>query len=158
VLVGLAGVGVTQIARLEGKSYKYENPPAVVSFMASQTRPGDAVGFAGGGLRTVIDAYLRQGEVFPDDIAVAPGGAAASQPDVYAREVDPAVLRARLSGVDRLWLITDPSNHRYPPFGPFTPLRPAVARAFQPAMAASFPGVDVTLYTRRSPTPPEARP
>jgi hypothetical protein len=147
-------LGLSRIARLEGEPFKYENPPAVVGFVASQTQPGDAVGFAGGGLRTVIDAYLRPGEAFPDDIALASGGEALHQHDIYAREVGPAALAARLSGVQRLWLITDPSNHRYPPFGPFASLRPAVARGFQPAVMASFPGIDVTLYIRCTATPP----
>jgi hypothetical protein len=154
VLGLLAGLGLARIARFEGAPFKYENPPAVVSFIARQSRQGDAVGFAGGGLRTVIDAYLRAGQPFPDDIALAAGGAAAKQPDIYAREVDPPTLLTRLSGLERLWLVTDPSNHRYPPFGPFAPLRPAVARAFQPEMAASFPGIDVTLYARRTPALP----
>jgi mannosyltransferase len=150
----LSGLGLSRIARLEREPFKYENPPAAVAFVASQTQHDDAVGFAGGGLRTLIDAYLRPGEPFPGDIALAPGGAAAHQHDIYAREVGPAALAARLSGVQRLWLITDPSNHRYPPFGPFALLRPAVARAFQPEVAASFPGIDVTLFTRRTATPP----
>jgi hypothetical protein len=154
----LVGLGLSRIAQLEGEPFKYENPPAVVAFVASQAQHGDAVGFAGGGLRTVIDANLPPGEPFPDDIALASGGAAAHQQDIYAREVGPAALAARLSGVQRLWLITDPSNHRYPPFGPFAPLRPAVGRAFQPAVAASFPGIDVTLYTRRTAMPPGAKP
>jgi len=153
----LAGLGLSRIARFEGAPFKYENPPAVVSFISDQSRQGDAVGFAGGGLRTVIDAYVRPGQPFPDDIALATGGAAARQPDIYAREVDPPTLLTRLSGVERLWLVTDPSNHRYPPFGPFAPLRPAVAGVFQPRLAASFPGIDVTLYARRTPLPPGPR-
>ena len=158
VLVLVAGLGLARIARLEGQSFKYENPPAVVSFIASQTRRGDAIGFAGGGLRTVVDTYLRPGNPFPGDIALAPGGAATNQHDVYALEVDPATLAVRLAGVERLWLVTDPSNHRYPPFGPFAPLRPVVEGAFQPAIDGSFPGIDVTLYTRRHPGPTNAQP
>lgn len=153
-LVLLAGLGVARIGRLEGAPFKYENPPVVVSFISRQSRQGDVVGFAGGGLRTVIDANLRPGQPFPADIALAAGSAAAQQHDIYAREVDPPTLLTRLSGVERLWLVTDPSNHRYPPFGPFAPLRPAVARVFQPEMAASFPGIDVTLYTRRTAASP----
>jgi hypothetical protein len=121
----------------------------VVSFIARQARPDDAVGFAGGGLRTVIDAYLRPGGSFPFDIAVAPGGEATRQHDIYAREVNSATLWQRLAGVQRLWLVTDPTNGRYPPYGPFASLRPGVTREFQPTIKASFPGIDVTLYTRK---------
>jgi mannosyltransferase len=148
-MIVLAALGGQQIATLEAQSFKYENPPNVVSFIARQARPDDAVGFAGGGLRTVIDAYLRPGGSFPFDIAVAPGGEATRQHDIYAREVNPATLWQRLAGVQRLWLVTDPTNGRYPPYGPFASLRPGVTREFQPTIKASFPGIDVTLYTRK---------
>jgi mannosyltransferase len=147
-VIVLAAIGGQQIAALEAQPFKYENPPAVVSFITGRARPDDAVGFAGGGLRTVIDAYLRPGAPFPFDIAVAPGGAATRRHDIYAREVDSAALSPRLATVQRLWLVTDPSNGRYPPYGPFASLRSAVTREFQPTTKASFPGIDVTLYTR----------
>ncbi|HSS09417.1 MAG TPA: hypothetical protein VLL25_06005 [Acidimicrobiales bacterium] len=150
ILALLAAVGVSRVATLEGQAFKYENPPVVVSFIESQARPGDAVGFAGGGLRTVIDAHLPQGAPFPVDIALAPGGKASRQHDVYAREVNSATLALRLTHVQRLWLVTDPTNRRYPPFGPFAPLRPTVTEAFEPTTIGAFPGIDVTLYTRRA--------
>jgi mannosyltransferase len=153
-LVLLAALGVARIGRLEGQAFKYENPPAVVSFIERQTRTGDAIGFAGGGLRTVIDTFLQPGTAFPDDVALAPGGQASKQDDVYAREVNSASLAVRLASVERLWLVTDPTNHGYPPYGPFTPLRETVVRAFKPTMTGSFPGIDVTLYTRVDATQP----
>jgi hypothetical protein len=148
-VIVLAAVGGQQIAALEAQPFKYENPPPVVAFITGQARAADALGFAGGGLRTVIDAYVRPGTPFPLDIAVAPGGAATRQHDIYAREVNSATLWQRLAGVQRLWLVTDPSNGRYPPYGPFASLQSAVTTEFQPTIEGSFPGIDVTLYTRR---------
>jgi mannosyltransferase len=149
ILIVLAGLGGQRIAADERKPFKYEDPPAVVTFIEHQTQPGDAVGYSGGGLRTVIDAYRPPGAGLPADIAVAPGGEARRQSDLYAREVSSATLEQRLTGVDRVWLITDPTNRRYPPDGPFAALRTSFGQAFRPTTAASFPGIDVTLYVRR---------
>ncbi|HWW54355.1 MAG TPA: hypothetical protein VNY84_11330, partial [Acidimicrobiales bacterium] len=149
-VVGLLVVlGGQRAAALEGAPLKGENPPAVVSFVSSQTQGGDAIGFGGGGLRTVIDAYLPKQARFPTDIALAPGGAAWLQHDVYAREVSSPMLWSRLAGVDRLWLVTDPGDRRYPTYGPFSELRAELTRDFEPVTNASFPGIDVTLYVRR---------
>jgi mannosyltransferase len=142
-------IGAQHIAALERHPYKYENPPAVVAFLAGQTKPGDVIGFGGGGLRTVVDRYVSPGVPFPADISLAPGGEAARHHDIYGLEVSSAALERRLSAIERLWLVTDPTNGRYPSSGPFTSLRPLVTRTFQRAAAASFPGMDVTLYVRR---------
>jgi asparagine N-glycosylation enzyme membrane subunit Stt3 len=150
VLIVLAGLGGQRIAAAERKPFKYEDPPAVVSFIERQTQPGDAVGYAGGGLRTVIDAYLPRNAVWPTDIAVAPGGEARRQSDLYAREVSSVTLEQRLTGVQRVWLVTDPTNRRYPPDGPFGALRTSFGQAFRATTAASFPGIDLTLYIRRA--------
>ena len=141
VLVVLVALGLSAVVRLEGRPFKYENPPAVVAFVASQMAPGDAVGYSGGGLRTVIDTYRTPS--FPTDVALAGGGH-----DIYARQVGSTALSARLAGVGRLWLITDPSDHRYPTYGPFVPLRADFLRAYRASMSASFPGIDATLYVR----------
>jgi mannosyltransferase len=143
LLAVLVAVGLSSVTRLEGRPFKYENPPAVVSFVASQTQPGDAVAYSGGGLRTVVDTYRQLGTAFPVDIAVAPGGH-----DIYARQVGAAGLAARLAGVERLWLITDPTDRRYPSYGPFVSLRADFFRSFAASSSASFPGIDVTLYVR----------
>jgi mannosyltransferase len=147
VVLALSALGVSQIISLERQSYKYENAPAVIAFISRQTRPGDAIGFGSGGLRTVSDLYLGVGP-FPTDIAMAPGGEASRQPDLYAREVSAATLAQRLEGVDRLWLVTDPTDHRYPSSGPFAPLRAEVTGSFRVTAAVTFPGMDVTLYGR----------
>jgi mannosyltransferase len=153
-LVGLLVVlGGQRAAALERAPLKGEDPPAVVSFLSRQTQGGDAIGFGGGGLRTVIDAYLPKQARFPTDVALAPGGEAWLQHDVYAREVSSPTLAARLAGVNRLWLVTDPGDRRYPTYGPFSSLRANVTQAFQPVTNASFPGIDVTLYVRRQPPP-----
>jgi hypothetical protein len=59
------------------------------------------------------------------------------------------MLAARLSGVDRLWIVTDPGDHRFPTYGPFSAIRAAVTAAFARTVDESFPGMDVTLYVRR---------
>jgi len=143
----LSALGVSQIIRLERQPFKYENVPAVIALISGQTRPGDAIGFGSGGLRTVCELYLGV-EPFPTDVAMAPGGEASRQHDLYAREVSEATLAQRLEGVDRLWLVTDPTDHRYPSSGPFAPLRAEVTGSFRVTAAVTFPGMDVTLYGR----------
>ena len=146
VLVVLVALGLSSVVRLEGRPYKYENPPAVVAFVTSRTQPGDAIGYSGGGLRTVIDIYRTV--AFPTDVGLAGGGH-----DIYGRQVGPAPLSTRLTSVERLWMVTDPTDHRYPTYGPFVPLKAAFFRAFSAVTASSFPGIDVTLYVRSSPVP-----
>jgi hypothetical protein len=119
LVVVLAFVGVQRIVALEREPLKGENPPAVVAFLRTEARPGDAIGFGGGGLRTV----------------------------------SPATLASRLVGIDRLWLVTDPSDRRYPTYGPFSALRADVSQSFEHAADKTFPGMDVTLYVRRPPPP-----
>ena len=147
VLVLLGALGLSSVVRLEARPLKYENTPALVAFVASRTQSGDAVGYSGGGLRTLIDTY--RGTVFPVDVALA-----GSQHDIYARQVAPPVLASRLAAVSRIWLITDPTDHGYPTYGPFQPLHASFLQAFRASASSSFPGIDVTLYVRvRSPTP-----
>jgi hypothetical protein len=148
LLAALLVTGAQHITALERRPYKYEDPPAVVAFISRQARPGDAVGFGGGGLRTVVDAYAPTAGNFPIDVAVAPGGDTWRQGDIYAREVSSATLHERLAGVDRFWLVTDPSDHRYPSDGAFAPLRTTVTAQFRAVVRGSFPGIDVTLYVR----------
>lgn len=140
----LVGVGLVQVARTERARFKYEDPPGVAAYISARTQPGDAIGFGSGGLRTVIDMYVGAGRPFPADVAVAPGGQAWRQDDAYAREVGPDALAARLAGVGRLWLVTDPTDHGYPSSGPFAALRGAYRRG----AVVAFPGMDVALYTR----------
>jgi len=156
VLLALAALGAQRIVTLEREPFKYENAPAVVAFVAGQAQRGDAIGFGSGGLRTVTDLYLGAGP-FPTDVALAPGGDAELQHDLYARQVSAPILQERLAGVERLWLVTDPTDHHYPSSGPFAPLRAEVTRNFRETLAASFPGMDVTLYRRVS-DPSPARP
>ena len=158
LLVAVAAAGAEHVVAFEGKPYKYEDPPAVVSFILHQARSGDAIGFGGGGLRTVIDLYVPAHQPFPTDVAVAPGGEAWRQLDIYAREVGAATLARRLAAVDRVWLVTDPSDRRYPSDGSFGALRPEVAAQFGAAVRGTFPGIDVTLYVRTQVVASEATP
>jgi len=149
LLLALVVIGGEAVIRLERAPFKYENPPVLVAFVVRQTEPGDVVGFGSGGLRTVIDAYLPRGAAFPNDVALAPGGESWLQDQDYAREVSAPVLAVRLASVDRLWFITDPSDHGYPNDGPFATLRGSILQSFRRVMTTSFPGIDVTLYVRR---------
>jgi mannosyltransferase len=155
-LLGIGGVGLLlvlggqHVARLEAQPYKVDNGPGVVRFIQSQAQGGDAVAYAGGGLRTLIEAATsRAPGPFPPDVALAPGGQAFRQHDLYAREVAAPVLAARLTAVQRLWLITDPGDQRYPQGGPFATLRPVVTADFRSAATASFGSVEVTLLVRQ---------
>ena len=148
-----AAPGAVAVLRLERAPFKYENPPAVVATITGGTQAGDAVGFGGGGLRTVIDLYRPPGSAFPTDISLAAGPPGGGQ-RVYAPETDAITLRRRLAGVTRLWLVTDPSDHRYPSSGPLATVRSTVLSGFRVGMAWSSPGIDVTLYVRSAPTRP----
>ena len=150
LLLLLVVVGGRAVLDLERAPYKYEDPPVLVAFVARHTLPGDAVGFGSPGLRTVVDSYLRPGTAFPVDVALAPGGQAWLQDEDYARELSPALLVGRLASVDRLWFVTDPLDHGYPTSGSFFALRTSILRSFQRAATTHFPGIDVTLYVRRS--------
>ncbi|MGH9126048.1 MAG: hypothetical protein ACRDZ8_15180 [Acidimicrobiales bacterium] len=158
VAAALAVLGFSGIVAAEAQPYKYENVPAVVGFVAARSRPGDAIGFDGGGLRTAIDAYLPappggRGHLaaFPVDVALAAGGDAFLQRDLYAREVAPELLAERLKKVRRVWMITDPSSGIYPTIGAFTNLRIPFLAEFSKAGTNFFPGIDVTLYTQVGP-------
>ncbi len=151
LLAVLVAVGLGRVAALERAPYKYEDPPAVVAYIRSMMRPGDAIGFGSGGLRTVLDLAAGPGAL-PADIALAPGGQAWRQDDAYAREVGPGQLAARLAGVTRLWLVTDPSDHGFPSSGPFA----ALAGAYRPSRVVAFPGMDVALVSAPATSPTRA--
>lgn len=151
ILAALVVLGGQRSAHVEAEPFKVDNAPAVVAFIRAGAQPGDAVVYAGGGLRALMEATFSQGRAgdFPPDIALAPGGEAFLQHDLYAREVSPAVLVTRLVAVQRLWLITDPTDQRYPHGGPFASLRPQVTAAFGSAATNSFGAIEVTLLRRR---------
>ena len=103
-----------------------DNAPAVVELHPGpEPGAGDAVAYAGGGLRTVLEASLGRHGPFPDDVALAPGGEAFRQHDLYAREVTRRELSARLATVQRLWLVTDPGTSNTPR-GSLRALKPMV--------------------------------
>ena len=132
VLAGLVVLGGQRVARIEAAPVKVDNAPAVIRFLQAHAETGDAIAYAGGGLRTVLDASLPHGTSLPLDVALAPHGQASFQHDLYAREVDAPALRARLATVERLWLITDPGDQQYPRGGPFAQLEPLVLATFGP--------------------------
>jgi mannosyltransferase len=148
-LATLIVLGGQRSAHVEAEAFKVDNAPAVIAFIESHAQPADAVAYAGGGLRILIEASLPRSKAdFPADVALAPGGEAFRQHDLYAREVSAPVLATRLETVHRLWLVTDPVDQRYPQGGPFAALRPLVTAAFAPAGTTSFGAVEVTLLTR----------
>jgi hypothetical protein len=154
IAVGMLGVLMVlsgqRAAHLEALPFKVDNGPGVVRFVQARAQPGDAVAYAGGGLRMLIEASTsRAPGPFPPDVAQAPGGEAFRQHDLYAKEVNAAVLAARMAAVQRLWLVTDPGDQSYPQGGPFAELRPLVTASFASASTTSFGTVDVTLLLRR---------
>jgi mannosyltransferase len=143
-------LGGRQTARLEAQPFKVDNGPGVVTYIQARAQAGDAVAYAGGGLRMLIEASTsRAPGPFPPDVALAPGGEAARQHDLYAREVSAPVLAARLPAVQRLWLVTDPGDQRYPQGGPFAELHPYVTANFVATATTSFGSVDLTLLVRQ---------
>ncbi len=149
VLAGLVVLGGQRVARIEAAPVKVDDAPAVIRFLQAHAETGDAIAYAGGGLRTVLDASLPHGTSLPLDVALAPHGQASFQHDLYAREVDAPALRARLATVERLWLVTDPGDQQYPRGGPFAQLEPLVLATFGPGPHTSFGTIDVTLLVRR---------
>ncbi|MDQ6617579.1 MAG: hypothetical protein M3083_23235 [Actinomycetota bacterium] len=153
VLLLLAGQGT---ARLEAQPFKVDNAPAAVDFIRAHSRPGDAVVYAGGGLRTLMESSLTgrpsagTRQTLPPDIALAAKGQAYLQHDLYAREVTAPELLSRLASVLRLWLVTDPSDQQFPVGGPFAQLKPLVRATFTAGATTSFGAVDVTLLVRRA--------
>jgi mannosyltransferase len=151
VLLALAG---KRTATIEAQPFKVDNGPAVVGFIQARSQPGDAVAYAGGGLEILVDTTLQETSLgrrpFPVDIALAPHGEAFSQDDLYPREVSASVLANRLARVQRLWMITDPSDQQYPQGGPFAEDRPDVTAMFQTQATTSFGTVDVSLLVRRA--------
>jgi hypothetical protein len=155
ILAGLLALAAQRTAFMEAQPFKSDNGPAMVTFVEARTQPGDAVAYAGGGLRTLIDTMLaeqpqsQRGDAFPPDVALAPHGQAFYQDDLYAREVSAPTLIARLATVERLWMITDPSDQSYPQGGPFATLKSTVLAMYGPDGTWSFGSVDVTLLVRR---------
>lgn len=151
VLGGLLALGGRRIARIEARPYKVENAPAVVAFIAARDQPGDVVGYAGGGMRILIESAqaAAAGRPFPSDVALAPRGEEFLQPDLYAKEVTPGVLLSRLGPVRRIWLLTNRSDNRYPLVGPFASARSQVESRFHAESTTSFGTMDVTLLVRQ---------
>jgi hypothetical protein len=149
ILAGLLVIGGQRVARSEAAPFKVDNAPAVVSFIQQQAQGGDAVAYAGGGLRTVLEATPGgRSSTFPEDVALAPGGQASLQHDLYAREVRAPVLVTRLAAVWRIWLITDPGDQQFPQGGPFAQLKPLILADFKAGPTTPFGTIDVTLLTR----------
>lgn len=151
VLAGLLVLGGRRIATIEARPYKVENAPAVVAFIAARDQPGDVIGYAGGGMRILIESAqaAAAGRPFPSDIALAPGGEEFLQPDLYAKEVSPGVLLSRLGTVRRIWLLTNRSDNRYPLLGPFAAARSQVESRFHAEATTSFGTMDITLLVRQ---------
>jgi hypothetical protein len=151
VLAGLVVLGGQRSAHVEAQPFKVDNAPAVVGLIRAGAQPGDAVVYAGGGLRTLVEATLPRAGAgpFPPDVALAAGGEAFFQHDLYAREVTPGVLATRLVAIRRLWLVTDPNDQRYPLGGPFASLRSQVTAEFAAVTTTSFGAIEVTLLRRR---------
>ena len=153
LLAVLLTVGAQHVAQVEAGPFKVDNAPGAWSFIARHAQPGDALGYAGGGLRIVMDAAAPRSPApvpLPVDVALAARGEAFLQHDLYAREVTADELGQRLVGVPRLWLVTDSRDRRYPSDGPFGQLRPVVTATFAATSRGSFGAIDVTLYQRRA--------
>ncbi len=149
ILAGLLVLGGQRSARMEAEPFKVDNAPALVRFIQSRAQPDDAMAYAGGGLRIVTESSLTPTSPFPPDIALAPGGEEYLQSDIYAREVSAAELLPRLATVQRLWLVTDPSDQRFPQGGPFAQSRSLIMASFDFGPTTSFGAIDLTLLVRR---------
>ncbi len=149
-LAVLVLLGGQRAVKLEAQPLKIDNAPGAVAFISSHAAAGDAVAYAGGGMRTVIETAVPASIPWPSDVARAPGGETFRQHDLYAREVPAAELAARLGPVQRLWMVTDSKDHRYPRGGQWAQIRPLVTGQFTVGLRESFDAIDLTLYVRRA--------
>jgi mannosyltransferase len=148
VLAGLVVLGGQRTARLEAQPFKVDNAPALVRYVRRQAQPGDAMAYAGGGLRIVVESAVATTGALPPDIALAPGGQEYLQSDIYAREVSAAELLRRLAPVQRLWLVTDPADQRFPQGGPFAQSKALIMTSFDFGPTTTYGAIDLTLLMR----------
>ncbi|WUG37156.1 glycosyltransferase family 39 protein [Streptomyces sp. NBC_00459] len=129
---------------------------AVASALASrELRPGDPVLFLPAIGRRSALAYPK-GFRGSRDVALAES--ARTSGTLYGVEVNPAVLRRRLAGLDHVWLIAEPYALRpsWPPGSPTERTKLAVVeKEFEPRRELAGSGVTLRLYERR---PMPARP
>ncbi|WP_234016905.1 glycosyltransferase family 39 protein [Streptomyces sp. LaPpAH-108] len=150
-LLGLAYLGQLPLLRADrDPANRPDDLGAVARVAEHAVRPGQPVLFLPAQARNAALAY-------PDafrgvrDVAllspVAPSGT------LYGREADPALLRARLARLDRVWVVADRDlmEGRWSPAGAAERAKMALlAEEFTPVEETLSPDASVRLYVRRA--------
>jgi mannosyltransferase len=141
--VGLAALTVTLTAALAAQpivrpAVATDDMRAVSQLLSAEARPGDAVVFAALGPRLIKAAYPA-GFAQLRDIGL--DTSPAYRNTLYGKPVSQAVLRGRLAGVHRVWVIGYATSHPAGFFGAAAPPYP-----FCSAGTWRLPGSTVTLY------------
>ncbi len=130
-----------------------EDLPGAARMLLRESRPTDAVVYSGAATRTPFHWVLEQearGRPLPRDVAVAPGGLPHEVRDLYAREVSAPVLAVRLSGCDRVWVVSLPRSKWHPTPEPMQRLQRSTfwRQGFREVRQRDFGGLRTELYER----------
>jgi mannosyltransferase len=129
-----------------------ENWRAASGHVRSRLQPRDAVWFAGGDGRAPFAYYAWSAGLPPvADLTLAPGGAAGR---IHAREVSRALVRAKLAGQERVWLVLRHRHDRAAEAGDAWTVTALTQAGFREDEAMAFgSAVEVQSWSRKMPTP-----
>ncbi len=117
VAVGLAALVVQPQQQIRAASSKPDNLRLGSAIVAAYEQPGDAVFYLPPNMRSLSLGYPAPYRRLRDVTAAKSPLAAAN---LIGTTVSPAVLRQRMAGVTRVWVVTGSANHLLPK--PVTPL------------------------------------
>lgn len=151
-VLALSAVGV----RGELQERAVEDLPAGAELLLRASRPTDALVYSGAPTRTPFGWVLQQqaGErATPRDIALAPRGTADEVRDLFAREVDPGTLTARLARCERVWVVSLPEALWHPTREPMQDVQrtPFWRQEFRELAQHDFGGLRVELFENERP-------
>jgi mannosyltransferase len=110
--VGLAGLLVAPQQQIRSASSRPDNLREASAILAGREQPGDAVFYLPPNMRVMGLGYPAPFRRLRDVALARPPVAAAN---LIGTSVHPAVLRQRMAGVTRVWVVTGSANHRLPP-------------------------------------------
>ncbi|MFI5685627.1 hypothetical protein [Streptomyces sp. NPDC051636] len=155
-LTGVLAVTVAFVHQLpvlrqdRSPDHRPDNLAAMSTDAARALRPGDPVLFLPSHARSTALAYPA-GFRGTRDVALAAGAPASGT--LYGREVEPGLLRRRLAGLDRVWVVADRRAVRAPWY-PGNPTDRAKLAVVQDRFALReefvHDGVVLRLYVRRN--------
>jgi mannosyltransferase len=109
--VGLAALLVAPQQQIRSASSRQDNLREASALLAARERPGDAVFYLPPTMRVLGMGYPVPFQRLRD-VALARTPVAAA--NLIGTQVKPPVLRHRLTGVTRVWVVTGTASHRLP--------------------------------------------